>query len=941
MQAIFKGMLCCLITSYIYLIPPVTKYFGALGYLCIAMVIMTPPFLPLGSHIESFIGATLGMGLGLGISAIGMACFTAVNRNIGVPNGRWLAFSLLMITAFLFGYGKAKYPKLSVLLVLGLIPPMYLFTIQVDTPKFDFLFAAKIIVLQITGCLISLMVNFLFWPISSTALVCNSMVLVLAQTRDALLELPNALKTTDYDHVKSYSLDRKIINIHETMFKLRDMFRQARYEVTYGRFDPRQIVRSVGTLGKLQHYLRILSKSVQDGQNMRESTELHHGANVHIYGARGYERTPMKDNAEVIKANLDILAEHTSEMLRVVAWTLNRLIGTFEELSDQGQPIRALPQESFPYQAAPDAATLEHLENTLKKYEQIHSKVNAEMREVPRGDCTNDPWLVASAYMYALRGVLVSVQQLVKYQEDLKTKLCKRKRLWWPSVKFSKWLQAESQDKKVRGHKDTMESEVDDSEIDEEDVLSVVAMEDFEQSPPLKREGTQTEQVPDVVSNPALSPPVRRQSIGTFLYQVQKDKENQRTWRRMLWKFQRWWQSDEVIYAFKFTIIFACLSLPAYFDSSMKWYLENHGQWALITANIVSNVAVGAMLTIGVQRFIGTILGGLYGLAIWEMSRGNQYALPACFAIFSFPFWYLFVHDPMNKVGSVSLTTYVAIIFNVWVYRSVEKKFYIVAFERIATVDAGILLTFIVHSFIAPYIARRELRIELAHTFNLNMHVISGLFNLHNEEDESSELRISKDLQANLTKVFHSILKSQGLFGQSAAEPRLRGPFQRDVYQELLSRLKHMLDLTFVIKCTLGKLPKKYLDEFMPGTNAYRRELVSVLILNLYNLSGALRTKSPLPRYLPSVAGISEVLSKMAFEKLAAESKDTFEVTTFCTYGWAMSEYAVEEEIVIELVKGIVGETELKLRLDRTTIPQRANPILLFQNKQPHQMKYD
>ncbi|ORX90133.1 hypothetical protein K493DRAFT_318179 [Basidiobolus meristosporus CBS 931.73] len=933
------------------------------------MVIITPPFLPLGSHIESFFVATLGMGFGLVISAFGMACFTAVNRNIGVPNGRWLSFSLLMLTAFLFGFGKAKYPKLAIFWILGLIPPMYLLTIQVDTPDFNFLFAAKILILQITGCLITLIVNFLFWPISSTALVCNAMVSALAQSRDILLELPDALKTTDYDRAKSYNLDKKLSSIQGTMYKLRDMFRQARYEVTYGRFDPRQIVRSVGTLVKFQHYLRILSKCVLDAQNMRECSEPHHSGNIHIYGARSYERAPMKDNAKLMKLNLDILAEHTSEVLRVVAWAINQLIGTFEELSDQGQPIKALSPENLPYQAAPGATILGVLEDTLKKYEQMHSKVSAELHKAPHTNCTIDPLLVASAYMYALKGIICAVRQVVESQEELKPKICKRKRFWWPTVKFSKWLRTDSQqerkyeDTKVRKSPlsnakpplmltvlpltGTSSSEVDESEMDEADVLSVADPEDLDENTPPKREGTQTEQVPDPIARPRLmsnavsSPPRRKQSIGTYLYQVQKEKENQRTWRLLLWKIMRWCQTDEVIYAFKFTIIFCCLSLPAFFDSSMKWYLEDHGQWSLITANIVSNVAVGAMFTVGIQRFIGTILGGLYGLAIWEMSRANQYALPACFTIFSLPFWYLFVHNPMNKVGSVSLTAYVAIIFNEWVYRSVEKKFYIVAFERIATVDAGILVTFIVHSFISPYIARRELRMELAHIFSLNMHVISGLFNLHNEEDEDSELRISKDLMSNLTKMSHGLLKSKALFDQSAAEPRLRGPFQRDVYEELMSRLKHMLDLAFVVKSTLARLPKEYVESHMLPTNDYRREMVSVLILNLYNLSGALRTKSPMPRFLPSITGISEVLCEMVFEDLATEPGHEFDVTIFCAYGWALSEFAIEEEIVIELVKGIVGETELNIRLDPTRIPQRANAMMLFQNKQPHQMKYD
>ncbi|KAK9765641.1 hypothetical protein K7432_005862 [Basidiobolus ranarum] len=951
-QAIFKGMVACLITSGIFMATPVTQYFGALGYLIIAMVMITPPFLPLGSHIESFIVATIGIAIGLGISALGMVCFTTANKNIGAPSGRWIAFAFLLTTAFLFGYGKAKYPKLAMLWIIGFIPPLYIFTVEVDNPHFSFLFPCKILILQVAGCLITLIVNFVFWPVSSTALVCNNIISALTQTREILSKLPEALKTTDYDAVQSYQLEVKATNIQMTMFKLTDMFRQARYEITYGKIDPRQIVHSVGNLVKLQHHLRMLLKSVLDGQKMRNDSESHQSVNIDIYEVNRHNLEIPRNNERLIHLYLDILIKHTPELIYSVVVAINRLIEGFEFISDQSQPIMSLPQEQLPYQVDESVTTGQLLADALTKFELVHATVSEELHAVSNGDDANDSILIASAYMYSIKQVIVSVQQIVESKEELRPKVCKRKRLWWPKVSFSKWLHSDSQkEKEIRAHKDTSEDESDSIEDDDDEVLSAGAQEDHAESR-VRRLGVTEEKESAsepmqvdlrersrlVQTQPA---PARKESIGTYLYEIQKEKENKRTFRRLLWEFLRWCRSERIVYAFKFTIIFGCLALPAYFDSSMAWYSSNHGQWSLITANIVSNVAIGAVFTIGVQRFIGTILGGFWGLAVWEISRSNQYALPVCFTVFSFPLWYLFIHNPLNKVGSVSLTAYVAVIFNEWVYRKLEKRPYLVAIERIASVDAGILMTFLVHSFIAPYIARVELRLELSHIFNLDLNIFSSLFNIHNvEKDGEEDRRIQKQLSCDFTKVLNSLMKSQALFAQSMTEPRLRGPFQSDVYREILTRLKHMLDLTLVIRSTLNQLPQECYEKYMMPINEYRREFMSILVLNLYNVSGALRTKSPMPRYLPSVSGIRQLLCEFAFQKLPVELRSNCTLTTYYTYAWALLEFSIEEEIIIELVKGIVGETELNIRLDPSRSVGLPNQRFMFQDKQPHQMKH-
>ncbi|KAJ1972392.1 hypothetical protein H4R35_004699 [Dimargaris xerosporica] len=104
-----------------------------------------------------------------------------------------------------------------------------------------------------------------------------------------------------------------------------------------------------------------------------------------------------------------------------------------------------------------------------------------------------------------------------------------------------------------------------------------------------------------------------------------------------------------------------------------------------------------------------------------------------------------------------------------------------------------------------------------------------------------------------LRKTQDLLVRSQAMLEESAMEPRLRGPFPSSTYSEILRRLQNVLD-RFVSMAVITNYisPQAHGSIITPFNRHGRRDMTAAVLINLYALAGALRSKSPLPPYLPS-----------------------------------------------------------------------------------------
>ncbi|ORY06744.1 hypothetical protein K493DRAFT_310493 [Basidiobolus meristosporus CBS 931.73] len=174
----------------------------------------------------------------------------------------------------------------------------------------------------------------------------------------------------------------------------------------------------------------------------------------------------------------------------------------------------------------------------------------------------------------------------------------------------------------------------------------------------------------------------------------------------------------------------------------------------------------------------------------------------------------------------------------------------------------------------------------------------------------NSDKQLRAEVDDTLAKLQCQLIKTEGLLAEASMEPRLKAPFNSTMYIGLLKHLRSSLDWLYVINAALATLPAKSLEDIIAPVSLQRREIIATTILNYYVLSGALRTNSHLPRYMPSV----QAMRRSHYKRITKWNEATLpEYSNIYAYAGALFELAVEQDILIELVKAIVGEEKLYL----------------------------
>jgi hypothetical protein len=114
------------------------------------------------------------------------------------------------------------------------------------------------------------------------------------------------------------------------------------------------------------------------------------------------------------------------------------------------------------------------------------------------------------------------------------------------------------------------------------------------------------------------------------------------------------------------------LSIPAFRIEDAAWFAEWRGQWAQISLVLWLFPMAGLFYSSMLLRLIGTIIGGVLGIVIWEISRGNPYGISVlCFVCFLF-LQYSFFYGPMYaKPISILVTVTLALVI-VYEYQYVQ-----------------------------------------------------------------------------------------------------------------------------------------------------------------------------------------------------------------------------------------------------------------------------
>ncbi|ORX77751.1 hypothetical protein K493DRAFT_363203 [Basidiobolus meristosporus CBS 931.73] len=507
---------------------------------------------------------------------------------------------------------------------------------------------------------------------------------------------------------------------------------------------------------------------------------------------------------------------------------------------------------------------IEELESAITDFETTEVLCSHVLREMGLDTKPRDELFMVFTFLFCTREVARILLKLAKFQENLCRRRVKANRIWWPAMSLKNNLYY--------------------SDADEDEVAS-----------------EQNDRDP---YHPA---------------------RIHRNFRYHLWQFLMWFRKPEFKFSVKFTLALCLTATPAFASSTYDWFLQVHGNWGLVTVCFVMNQTVGSTLSISIYRIIGTILGGFWGYLGWIASRGNPYIVAVFTLIIGVPCWFFYITRPQTKIHSVSIITYVVIMFSIYYTEVIQgqespNSAFVLAVLRTANIIAAIVISLLVETLLWPYIARVELRKHLSATiYNLGV-LFSRIMSIYMiSGDMPAALEAKHEAKRLTNKLQSAMTKATALLAQSAQEPRLRDRFQEQVYADIIIKAQNLLDWSSTMYTSIVQTDDTLRVRLAKRLARRRKDVVATALLHFYVLSGALKSKSPLPPYLPSARVarlrlLNQIREMDIFQDLGSRAHDAaadgFVYTFWYSYTGSLIEIVEEQEELGDLIKQIVGEIE-------------------------------
>ncbi|KAI9486242.1 MAG: hypothetical protein EXX96DRAFT_516153 [Benjaminiella poitrasii] len=379
-----------------------------------------------------------------------------------------------------------------------------------------------------------------------------------------------------------------------------------------------------------------------------------------------------------------------------------------------------------------------------------------------------------------------------------------------------------------------------------------------------------------------------------------------------------WFRGLDAVFALKTAGGFVLLSLPAYLPQSSGWFFAWRGQWATITLLLWMIPIAGMFFFSVILRVIGTVLGGVLGIIVWEITRGNPYGLSVLLFIVMIPLYYIFFTNQLFKIVAImSQVTmimvvcyeYQYVVSGAAVYDSVE----FVAGKRMLLVTIGVCACAILSIIPKPVTGRVELRKRISKT----MRDISRLYgilasdilvtNTNNVEPTEGQIKAFRKLALSIRR---QIADEQTYLKMSKFEPPLRGKFPFEVYAKLVEKVDNMADLLQGMAFASQTMNAAWKRKLVRVMKAERLNYIACMLSIMKVVSSTLASKMALPPFMSSPTDLKDRLSnklRMAIIEHSEKHINSETFPSYCAYAVNSNKFAEELEQVIGLAEQLVG----------------------------------
>ncbi|KAI8059103.1 hypothetical protein BC940DRAFT_314415 [Gongronella butleri] len=392
-----------------------------------------------------------------------------------------------------------------------------------------------------------------------------------------------------------------------------------------------------------------------------------------------------------------------------------------------------------------------------------------------------------------------------------------------------------------------------------------------------------------------------------------------------IWEFSRnYVYTSDTAFALRAAVLVVLLSLPGFLDQSVLWYTKARGQWAPVVALIWMGPSVGSSLFGTMVRTIGTFIGAVCGLLIWEISRGYLWAILVVMFIVNIPLYMIYTLSTFYRAtGLFSLITTSLIVGYGYIFKVTGENgtVYEITYLRTATVLVGVFAAMLITIFPYAHTSRVEVRHHIARMLgDIGALYASFLGLLLKGSRYEYQL---KETNQKLFKTFANSIRqhikiTRALMEQSRFEPTLRGPFPEKQYLKLLQVLDNILNIMLQMELALEKIDTRYRLNIVNVTWTERKDMIASILTALQVASNALVNKTPLPPYIirPTKARRTLTDKVRHLPPFSIERLGEPEYTYYSTYLMNSEQLAVEVEVLVATVRDLVGPDSVSVYLE-------------------------
>ncbi|CEI94744.1 hypothetical protein RMCBS344292_08949 [Rhizopus microsporus] len=380
----------------------------------------------------------------------------------------------------------------------------------------------------------------------------------------------------------------------------------------------------------------------------------------------------------------------------------------------------------------------------------------------------------------------------------------------------------------------------------------------------------------------------------------------------------------DAAFAFRAIIVVVALSLPAFLEDSIGWYSESRGQWAVVVALIWMGPSVGSNFFATTTRTVGTFIGAIQSIIIWEIARGTIPGLIVLTFFVNLPWWLVYINGKFWKASGLFALVTTSLILG-YTYNLDEGNnqttIFVITYQRTVTCLVGVLAALIISTFPYPRTGRVELRHRISNTIgDLGSLYSTFLALLVRDTPEDPETRRADRalFQAIANNIRQQIKGERVLLDQSRFEPTLRGTFPAHRYLYLLQVLDNILGLIIGMEFVIQKISFEWRMMVVKDTWQARKQMIASYLTALHLSSDALTNKSPLPPYVVRPTKARRTLTNLArrMDVFKVQHLGEREYTYYSTYMMNSEQLSVELELLVATVRDLVGPDSVSIWLN-------------------------